>query len=315
MWAAAAAIEGTLPVRDQDRPSVRGWASPALSHRSPSGLTRDQDRPSVRGWASPALSHRSPSGLTRDQDRPSVRGWASPALSHRSPSGLTRPQRILNPAMKRLKRTDRRILRFLRTRGHSAQAESAMKGLGMAGEWGAVWVAIGLVGALADGKRRMRWLRTAPVAPAAVGLNYLVKLGVRRDRPRLRRLPPLAGAPSALSFPSAHATASLAAATARGRVRPRARLPLYALAAAICVTRPYLGMHYPSDVLAGAALGVGIGAAWPGLRGRGTEDRLIDLVVSSARKVAADDSGPNGDRPESAVHEGQQQRRPDPQAP
>jgi membrane-associated phospholipid phosphatase len=218
--------------------------------------------------------------------------------------------------MKRLKRMDRAVLRFLRTRGHSAPAEGAMKALGMAGEWGAVWMAIGLVGALADRERRVRWLRTAPVAPAAVGLNYLVKLGVRRDRPRLRRLPPLAGAPSALSFPSAHATASLAAATAMARVQPRAGLPLYALAAAICVTRPYLGMHYPSDVLAGAALGVGLGAAWPGLRGRGTEDRLIDLVVSSARRVAADASGPNGDRPESAVKEGQQQqRRPDPQAP
>jgi membrane-associated phospholipid phosphatase len=217
--------------------------------------------------------------------------------------------------MKRLKRTDRDVLRFLRTRGHSAPADGAMKALGMAGEWGAIWVAIGLVGGLADRERRVRWLRAAAVAPAAVGLNYLVKLGVRRDRPRLRRLPPLAGAPSALSFPSAHATASLAAATAMGRVQPRARVPLYALAAAICVTRPYLGMHYPSDVLAGAALGVGLGVAWPGLRGRGTEDRLMDLVVSSARRVATDASGPNGDRPESTAHEGRQQQHPDPQAP
>src|SRR6266540_4241861 len=102
-------------------------------------------------------------------------------------------------------------------------------------------------------------------------------------RPRLRRLPPLAGAPSELSFPSAHATASLAAATAMARVAPGASLPLYGLAGAICVTRPYLGMHYPSDVLAGAALGLAIGAAWPGLAGRGAEDRLIDLVANAPR--------------------------------
>ncbi len=154
----------------------------------------------------------------------------------------------------------------------------------MAGEWGAVWVAIGLAGALLDGERRARWLRAVPVAPAAVGLNYVVKIAVRRDRPRLRRLPPLASAPSELSFPSAHATASLAAATAMGRVRPRARVPLYALAGAMCLTRPYLGMHYPSDVLAGAALGVAIGAALArACAGRGTEDRMIDLVVDAAR--------------------------------
>jgi membrane-associated phospholipid phosphatase len=189
-----------------------------------------------------------------------------------------------------------------------------MKALGTAGEWGAVWVAIGIAGAALDSRRRARWLRAVPVAPVAVGLNFLVKSAVRRERPRLRRLPALATAPSALSFPSAHATASLAAATAIGRVQPRARLPLYGLAGAICLTRPYLGMHYPSDVLAGAFLGVALGAAWPGLRGRGTEDRLIDLVANAARAAAAG-SGPNGDRPETTARESKPQPRSGPQAP
>ena len=187
-----------------------------------------------------------------------------------------------------------------------------MKGLGMAGEWGAVWIAIAIAAALVDRERRARWLRTAPVAPASVGLNFLVKVAVRRERPLLRRLPPLASAPSQLSFPSAHATASLAAATAMGRVSPGGRVPLYALAGAICLTRPYLGMHYPSDVLAGAALGVAIGAVWPGFRGPDTEDRMIDLVVDAARATSGDGgatAGPNGNRPEPAVATGQ-----DPQA-
>jgi membrane-associated phospholipid phosphatase len=197
------------------------------------------------------------------------------------------------------------VLRFLRTR----PAEEALKGLGTAGEWGVVWIELALAAALVDGDRRARWIRTAPVAPAAVGLNFLVKVAVRRERPRLRRLPPLASAPSQLSFPSAHATASLAAATAMGRVSPGARIPLYALAGAVCLTRPYLGMHYPSDVLAGAALGIAIGAAWPGLRGPDTEDRLIDLVVDGARDTGPTGTGSNGDRPQPAVATGQ-----DPQA-
>jgi undecaprenyl-diphosphatase len=180
--------------------------------------------------------------------------------------------------LKRLERLDRRLLRAMRTRCHSHEAESAVKGLGLAGEWGAIWVALGLAAAAADERRRGRWLRAAGAAPAAVGANYLVKLAVRRQRPRLRRLPPLASAPSRLSFPSAHATSSLAAATAMGRVSPGARGPLYALAAAICLTRPYLGMHYPSDVVGGAALGLAIGALWPGVRPPDPEDRLIDLA-------------------------------------
>ena len=73
----------------------------------------------------------------------------------------------------------------------------------------------------------------------------------------LEGLPPLGGAPSSLSFPSAHATSSFAVATAMTRVDPRRRRRSSSLAAAIALGRPYLGMHYPSDVLAGALLGVG----------------------------------------------------------
>jgi membrane-associated phospholipid phosphatase len=176
---------------------------------------------------------------------------------------------------------DRRLLRAMRTRGHSPAAEAAMIALGRLGEWGAVWAGIGLAGAAIDGSRRRRWLRAAAVGPAAVGANFAVKLAIGRPRPSLRGLPPLAGAPTSLSFPSAHATSSLAAATAFGRVEPRTRLPLYALAGGICATRPYLGLHYPSDVLAGALLGLAIGGLVPGVGERSLEERLIDLVVSS----------------------------------
>lgn len=194
---------------------------------------------------------------------------------------------MLRRVLERLQELDRRLLRAMRTRGHAAPIEAAVKVLATAGEWGAVWIAIGVAAAAGDATRRERWLRAAAVAPATVGVNYLVKLAVRRRRPRLRGLPPLAAAPSELSFPSAHATSSLAAATAMGRVAPGSRPPLYGLAAAICLTRPYLGMHYPSDVLGGAAIGLAIGRLWPGLRGKGAEDRLIDLVASATPSTAA----------------------------
>ncbi len=161
-----------------------------------------------------------------------------------------------------------------------------MKGLGTIGEFGAVWAAVGLAGATADPSRRRRWAVAAAVAPLAVNLNYAVKVAIGRKRPLIEGHPPLARAPSKLSFPSAHSTSSVAGATALGRVRPQARAPLYALATGVCVSRPYLGMHYPSDVLAGAALGLVIGSLVPGVGDRGTEERLMELADSTRRDEA-----------------------------
>ena len=74
-----------------------------------------------------------------------------------------------------------------------------------------------------------------------------------------------AQAPSLLRplYGEAGGPAFRAGAVALSRVDPRARPLLYGLATLICAGRPYLGMHYPSDVLAGAALGLAVGDAWP----------------------------------------------------
>ena len=164
-----------------------------------------------------------------------------------------------------LRRLDNALLRTMRTRGHHPSVERGMRALGSAGEWGAIWAGVGLCAAALDRRRRGRWLVAAAVGPGAVVANYAVKRAVGRPRPELEGLPPLADAPSTLSFPSAHATSSAAAAIAMARVAPGAGPPLYALAMMLCLTRPYLGMHYPSDVLAGAALGAVIGSLVPGL--------------------------------------------------
>jgi undecaprenyl-diphosphatase len=194
-------------------------------------------------------------------------------LRRRSERSLLANLRQRRPPLRRpglwgaLGAADQWLLRQLRTRGHGPAQDLAMRGLGYAGEWAAIWVALSCAGAAADRRRRGKFLAAAAVGPAAVLLNYAVKVAVGRKRPLLTDHPPLARAPSKLSFPSAHATSSLAAATALARVEPRARGPLYALAAGICLSRPYLGMHYPSDVLAGALLGRALGRLVPGLEG------------------------------------------------
>ncbi len=161
-----------------------------------------------------------------------------------------------------MKNADLLVLRAMRTRWHTPGLERAMRLLGRAGNNGTVWIAVNVALAIANPSNREAWLICAALGPAAIALNYPVKLVARRPRPALDGLPPLGGAPSSLSFPSAHATSSFAVATAMTRVDELGALA-FLLALALSLGRPYLGMHYPSDVLAGAALGVVLGLLVP----------------------------------------------------
>ena len=161
-----------------------------------------------------------------------------------------------------LRALDSRLLYAMRTRFHGRAAETAGRWLGRIGEYGAVWLVIGIALALVDPDNGEDWVVAGILGPVAIGLNFVVKVIVRRPRPVLEGLPPLGGAPSSLSFPSAHATSSFACATAMTRIAPEAAI-LFILAAAIAAGRPYLGMHYPSDVLAGAVLGTALGLIVP----------------------------------------------------
>jgi membrane-associated phospholipid phosphatase len=161
---------------------------------------------------------------------------------------------------------DLKLLRLMRTRGHTPALERAAKLLGKAGNNGAGWFVAGAALAAADKRRRSAWGVAAVLGPAAIGLNYGVKVLVKRPRPVLKGLPPLGGAPSSLSFPSAHSTSSFAVATAMTRIYRRAALA-FVPAVAVAAGRPYLGMHYPSDVAVGVVLGTALGFAIPLPRG------------------------------------------------
>jgi membrane-associated phospholipid phosphatase len=157
-----------------------------------------------------------------------------------------------------LARLDEAGYRLARTLGHSPEAERAVRAFSALGEHAALWFAIGLAGAALDRSRRREWLRATGAVGVAYGLNFAVKLAVRRRRPEVTGLPPLAGTPTGLSFPSAHATSSFAAARAYSRLAPPG--PLYALAGGLALSRLYLGVHWPSDTVAGVVLGTAVGS-------------------------------------------------------
>jgi undecaprenyl-diphosphatase len=121
------------------------------------------------------------------------------------------------------------------------------------GEHAQGWVAISALGALAMPKRRRDWVLVGVGAVAAHAAAIAIKLVVHRKRPNHPAVAVNVGTPSALSFPSAHATSSTAAAMLLCRAT-RSRLPL-AVVPAMALSRVVLGVHYPTDVLAGAAVG------------------------------------------------------------
>ena len=153
--------------------------------------------------------------------------------------------------------TDERILRWVRTRGHTPRAERAVARFSRIGEHGAVWLAIGAAGWALDPSRRARWGRATGVVAGTFALNTAIKLVVRRPRPQLPGLPALTTTPTRLSFPSAHSSTSFAGARVYTRLGLPAS-PLYALAALLAASRLYLGVHYPSDILGGVLLGTAV---------------------------------------------------------
>jgi len=155
---------------------------------------------------------------------------------------------------------DLRLLRIARTCGHTARAERTAARYSKLGEHAAVWLAIGGAGQTLDASRRGGWRRATAAVGAAYVANTAIKLLVRRHRPELPGLPALTGTPTGLSFPSAHTATGFAGALAYSRMGVPAA-PLYALAVSLSLSRLYLGVHYPSDLLAGALLGTAVAGA------------------------------------------------------
>jgi membrane-associated phospholipid phosphatase len=115
-----------------------------------------------------------------------------------------------------------------------------------------------------------RGRRAALTGVAAIGLtsfvvNQPMKLAGERRRPDRTRLgvpeSRWVRMPSSTSFPSGHSGSAAAFAVSVGDVLPRLRLPLRAAAAVVIFSRVYTGVHYPGDVVVGAAVGALLGRA------------------------------------------------------
>jgi len=157
-----------------------------------------------------------------------------------------------------LVRLDHAVLRSTRRLLGGTTAVPVARGMSHFGEHALGWIAIGSLG-WAVGRRRAEWGDAVVGIVAAHATGVLVKRVVRRPRPTLPDVPPLVGTPSRLSFPSAHSCSTAAAAV--GFAPVVGGTPMAAVTAAMLISRVLLGVHYPTDVLAGAAIGGGVATA------------------------------------------------------
>ena len=130
---------------------------------------------------------------------------------------------------------------------------SAALALSHAGEHAGAWIALGAAAAVIDRARSRLWVGATTRVVVAHAASVVLKRVVRRWRPGDPRVQVLVATPSRWSFPSSHATSTTTAAlTFAGLLRSRAPL---VVVPAMAASRAVLGVHYPSDVLAGVALG------------------------------------------------------------
>ncbi|QKT05863.1 phosphatase PAP2 family protein [Gordonia sp. X0973] len=137
----------------------------------------------------------------------------------------------------------------------------AARGLSHFGEHSLGWLALAGAGALLASRRgdetaKRRYIEAGVGAFGAHAASVIIKRVVRRPRPDHPDIKVGVGTPSKLSFPSSHATSTTAAAILLGRAAGLKPTTLPAvIVPPMLVSRLVLGVHYPTDVLAGAAIG------------------------------------------------------------
>ncbi|MEV7446552.1 phosphatase PAP2 family protein [Streptomyces sp. NPDC091204] len=157
-------------------------------------------------------------------------------------------------------RWDRRLFDAV-ARRHWPGADRVLPRLGRAANHGVLWggaaAAIAVFGSAKGRKAAGR--AVASLALASATINTVGKWSVRRPRPLLDGVPAvrqLATQPQTTSFPSGHSASAFAFTAGLALESPGWAAVLAPVAASVAFSRVYTGVHYPSDVVAGAALGV-----------------------------------------------------------
>lgn len=135
----------------------------------------------------------------------------------------------------------------------TSETAKAARALSYFGEHDLGWLTVSAGGAVVDKQRRSKWIALGAGTFAAHAATVVLKRIVRRPRPNDSRVKIGVGTPSQLSFPSSHAANTAAAAAHLADITGK-KWP-WLLVPVMMLSRNLLGVHYPTDTLAGAALG------------------------------------------------------------
>lgn len=160
---------------------------------------------------------------------------------------------------------NRRLFVTLRTRWHFQPLQAFLTALSISGNYGLLWLGLALAFWLGGSNNGRAMIVMIPlVVYSTLAINFIIKSILPKERPALDTpgLEPLVGVPSSKSFPSSHAAMSFAAATVFVYFRPSLWPLFYSLAFLVSWSRVYVGVHFPSDVLAGMMVGLTSGCFW-----------------------------------------------------
>lgn len=154
------------------------------------------------------------------------------------------------------------ILLFLQEHVRTPLLNTLMTGITALGDHGTIWIIATLLLLIPKKTRKAGLVSAMALIGSLLFTNLLIKNLVQRPRPYVtfRELQILIPRPSEFSFPSGHTSSSFAAAGAIYACQPKKiGIPAMVLAVLIGFSRLYVGVHYPTDVLAGAVLGIMLG--------------------------------------------------------
>lgn len=163
-----------------------------------------------------------------------------------------------------LLRLDGNILLFIQEFLRNPVMTPVMKFITTLGNGGIIWILLTVLLLAVPKTRRVGCMLTAALLGTLLINNIILKNLVARTRPYevIEGLTYLVKKPTDLSFPSGHAGSSFAAACIMFRRLPgRYGVPALVLAILISLSRLYVGVHYPSDVLFGVISGIAISYA------------------------------------------------------